>query len=57
MPAREVIHYDHVITGVQELEHGVGADVAGATGHENAFFGRHKVIVVVPAVWIRDSAL
>jgi hypothetical protein len=39
MAAREVVDDYNVVTGVEELEGGVGADVAGASGDENAGWG------------------
>ena len=35
---REIVENDHFFTGIEELEHHMAADVAGAAGHQN----RHR---------------
>ena len=37
---REIVEHDDLLAGVEQAEHHVAADIAGAAGHQNASFER-----------------
>ena len=39
---REIVEHHHRIAGIEQREHGVAADIAGAAGHENGRSG-HEI--------------
>jgi hypothetical protein len=45
--SREIVHYGHVITAIEENSRRMGSDIAGATGDQDVFGGGCHLLIVV----------